>query len=285
MVAADDEPLLPLDWFVDPDPWETVTFRWSIPIATAINVTDKKEEEGQQLEQQSTIVQISVTGYKPELGQQLSSTGLTLWPASRLLCDYMVSNFQQVRAAESILELGAGLGLCGMLAAKLIATTGDAAAVSSPRRRIVLTDGDSNVLARLRSNVQANFATGGSSGDNGDPTNHALAKAQTPEVEQLLWGQSSEWVAKRGKFSLVLGADLCYYSKSSSLEALLWSTVDELLEDGGEFWLSYTNRNVSIDNVLSSGAQKGLVCSRRPPLTTTEGVYIFEKSDIGRIND
>lgn len=61
-----------VDLFSDPDPLETFHFHFNI------------DEE--------TDIHISLQGYKAELGQTLASTGLTLWRASSILCDFLVHN-------------------------------------------------------------------------------------------------------------------------------------------------------------------------------------------------
>lgn len=60
-------------------------------------------------------VQIHLQGLRRDIGQTLESTGLTLWRAADVLSNYIYQNrkeFEQQRC----LELGAGLGLCGLLA-------------------------------------------------------------------------------------------------------------------------------------------------------------------------
>jgi len=60
------------DLFADPDPLETFRHSWTLK--------DSRE------------IQIVLSGHKAELGQTLHSTGLTLWRASQLLCDYLVEH-------------------------------------------------------------------------------------------------------------------------------------------------------------------------------------------------
>jgi hypothetical protein len=76
----DDEPDLGT-LFADPDPFDTFHFTFG------------------------NTRQIQIRGHKMENGQTLHSTGLTLWRASPLLCEYMVSQQDLVRN-KTVLEVG-----------------------------------------------------------------------------------------------------------------------------------------------------------------------------------
>jgi len=76
------------------------------------------------------------------------STGLVIWPAAEVLCRYMMAfakpNFF---SDKNVLELGAGLGLCGMLSSLL----------GSPK--VVMTDRSDEVLHLLSININRNFSS------------------------------------------------------------------------------------------------------------------------------
>lgn len=84
--GEDGEPQICADWFADPDPMDTFSKHWKI-----------SEEE--------SPIEVTLTGYKAELGQTLDSTGLTLWRASSVLCDFMVQQREIVGSARNILEV------------------------------------------------------------------------------------------------------------------------------------------------------------------------------------
>lgn len=67
------------DLFADPDPFDTFDFSFG-------------------------EIQIHIQGHKMENGQTLHSTGLTLWRASSLLCDYMISHQGCIRT-RTVLEV------------------------------------------------------------------------------------------------------------------------------------------------------------------------------------
>lgn len=63
-------------------------------------------------------ITIRLNGLRRDIGQTLQSTGLTLWRAGDFLSDYMYKN-RSMFAGKSLIELGSGLGLCGILASYL----------------------------------------------------------------------------------------------------------------------------------------------------------------------
>jgi len=75
-----------------------------------------------------------------------NSTGLGLWLAAEFMCGYLVENPDLI-IGKQVLELGAGMGLPGLVSLHLGAS------------RVLLTDGDSDVLANLRHNVNLNNIT------------------------------------------------------------------------------------------------------------------------------
>jgi hypothetical protein len=81
-------------------------------------------------------------------GKDRTGLGLVWQAATDLLCDYLEAHastfFSGAFAWDVVCELGAGAGVCGMLAARLGA------------RRVVLTDYHSFVLTLLRANVERN---------------------------------------------------------------------------------------------------------------------------------
>jgi hypothetical protein len=81
--GEDDEPDLGT-LFADPDPFDTFDFCFGT----------------------TTARPIKIRGHKMENGQTLHSTGLTLWRASPLLCEYMVSQQHVLVHQKTVLEVG-----------------------------------------------------------------------------------------------------------------------------------------------------------------------------------
>ena len=131
--------------FGDPDPYEQ--FEFSFPkggnVDTNNDNSNDNDNDNSNINDKNEI-SITLRGYKHEHERIFDSTGLTLWRASKLLCDFLCSNSYYVEN-KNVLELGSGLGLCGILAHRLHAN------------KVVMTDGDTDVLVEMRNNVDYNL--------------------------------------------------------------------------------------------------------------------------------
>ena len=127
-------------------------------------------------------------------------TGLQLWSASLVLCHWLVELGDQLRGRSTI-ELGAGCGLCGIVAAALCG--------AAP---VTLTDLAPKTMANLQHNLRLNQLGPG------------IACASV-----LDWREPSTWPAAA---QVVLGSDLVY-----SAEAVppLLRVVRTLVAPGGVF--------------------------------------------------
>ena len=147
---------------------------------------------------------------------------------------------------KNVLELGSGLGLCGIVSHHVGA------------KSVLLTDGDINVLANLRCNVQNNinesfysndFANGSVHGnvDDNDCCTSTDVKVRTQtkirvSCPQLIWGNEMDKFKQQfGKSNVILAADCIYMTQS--IEPL-WKTIDELLDDGDY----YGNNDEEVNN-------------------------------------
>jgi len=226
------------DLFADPDPHETFHFTFK----ARTDIRDRTTERSN-----ASVINIALRGYKAENGQTLNSTGLTLWRASNILYDYLLNHSGQMIQEKSVLELGAGLGICGILAHKLGASC------------VVLTDGDTKTLNALRQNVALNCHS--------DPTSSTIL------CKQLRWGRHlSEFASSFcvPKFQLILGSDVVY--AQDQLEPL-FTTIVALLDPNGTFLLAFTRRNVSIDCVLDCATSFGFSWTEPD---SSEGVFEFQ---------
>jgi hypothetical protein len=85
-----------LDPFADPDPTEVFSFRFK-----------RREDNGDYCnaeEEKACWIELNIQGYKTYSDQVWHSTGLTLWKASKHLCDYMVKHAKELQG-KRILEV------------------------------------------------------------------------------------------------------------------------------------------------------------------------------------
>ena len=182
---------------------------------------------------------IELKGFESESEQIWNSTGLTLWRSSQYLCDYLVENVKMLQD-KRILELGSGLGRCGILASKLVDDSKESSSA------VYLTDGDSDTLLQLRANIELN--------------------GPLPiRCHQLLWGTETATTflkrhASDEPFDIIFGSDLIYVEKVISP---LFDTVETLLgtKPNSKFIMAHCCRRqgneVDLDMVLAAAKEAG----------------------------
>lgn len=111
------------------------------------------------------------------------TTGAAVWNAGTALAGFLASN-GDLLAGKSVIELGCGTGLCGIVAARQGAS------------RVLLTDGNRDLLPRVERNVAANLPA---------------AVARNVGVRTLQWGELVDGELL-GTFDIVLGSDVLYNS-------------------------------------------------------------------------
>jgi predicted nicotinamide N-methyase len=219
-----------------------------------------------------TFQNIQLHGYTYESDQTWNSTGLTIWKASEYLSQYLLSEQQQrLLPDKRVLELGAGLGLCGIVAHRLLQA-----------RTVYVTDGDSDVLKVLNENIQANREA--SYEDESKRQQHMISG------HQLLWGAeyAQQFLQRMRRiqphpendslllFDVILAADVVYVPQ---VIAPLFETVQTLLEPvKGVFLLAFARRmvDVTLQDVLQEATQAGLVYEQRSTETdTAQGLYLY----------
>jgi predicted nicotinamide N-methyase len=167
-------------------------------------------------------VAFKVKGLKRELGQTLSSTGLTIWRAAEHLCQFIIDNPDRFND-KAVCELGAGLGLNSIMIEKCCTCS-----------ELVSTDGCEDTVKLLIDNKIDNdcfFST-----------------------SYLWWGEHEDFLSEYPTgFDVLVAADVIY--EEEQIEPLL-STVSVLLRESGEFLLAFCRRNVPIDKVLTMASER-----------------------------
>jgi protein-lysine N-methyltransferase EEF2KMT len=139
---------------------------------------------------------------RPSLLVSGGTTGMRTWEASLLLSEWLLGQDVQ---GKKVLELGAGTGLVGILAAKRGA-------------KVMATDGSEVVITNIRKNFELN---------------DVIAETQT-----LWWGEEDDIL--RQEWDFVLGADITYDEDEC---AILAGTYALSLKGGGMGIIAATVRN------------------------------------------
>ena len=219
-----------IDLFGNDDPTEYYTF--------TVHIDD------------NTAKTLRLQGFKLDSEETVRSTGVTLWQAAPRLATFL-QNHPEACRGKSVLELGAGLGLCGIVAYFLGAQS------------VMMTDGDTHTLHQMRANVHRCTTT---------PTtdsNHITCR-------QLLWGSPHmETFAQHGKYDTILGADVVY--TQDSIPPLLDTVACLLKKPHGQFVLSRFSKwnNVDDEIVIEAALLRYLACTR-----PSKGIFIFRWDEI-----
>ncbi len=227
---------------------------------------------------------LTIKGFPSESEQIWNSTGLTLWPSSHYLCEYLLENYENLlrriqldndnnnRTIRAV-ELGSGLGRCGLLMhhlAKRLKIDKSNNAISS---HVYMTDGDTDTLAQLRDNVHDNTTT--SDDGSNDSSNHGVS------CHQLLWGTEfaqrfCEQNLRNNSADLVFGSDLVYAPKV--IKPLFETVTILMLNTKTKFLMAHSDRregsSVTLQMVLEGAQDAGL---QHEILQTIEkdGIYII----------
>lgn len=156
-------------------------------------------------------------------------SGCRLWDSGVALARWLC-NDKEVLHDKEVLELGSGVGLVGLAAARRA-------------RRVVLTDGELRLLPNLRRNA----------------TEAVPPASARLEVASLNWShEPAELRAAHGTFDVILGADLVY---SSGCVSGLSRAVAALLRPGGMLLLCSPAGRHGLHQFTAALEAKGLCCS------------------------
>lgn len=241
-----------MDPFKDPTPFQEFSFRFDRPVNVVLDGDDENMIE------KNRYIEIRLRGYKTDSDEVFESTGLTIWKSAKHLCQYQMSQ-SELFQGKRILELGAGLGLNGILA---YCMTQDST--------ICITDGATDALTILRENVELN---------------HNKELTSNISCRQLIWNRSNaelflENHAKGQAFDVLLASDIVY---AKGIIEPLWATVQVLLERSGVFVMAYASRNyvpINIEYVLEMSVNAGFEYELAEEDTENEiFVYLFRWKD------
>lgn len=184
-------------------------------------------------------------------------TGQIVWPGAVLLNNYLSGNPKMLEGL-SVIELGSGVGVTGILCSKFCS-------------EVLLTDHNDEVLEILKKNIELQSSSGNqiSTGLN---------------VEKLEWGNYDhiERISQKyyKGFDLILGADICF--QQSSIPSLFRTVEIFLRSKGGncKFLLAYVSRakimdEMVVDEAVRLGMEVNEVAGTKSVVSSLEGV-IYE---------
>ncbi|GAM21709.1 hypothetical protein SAMD00019534_048840, partial [Acytostelium subglobosum LB1] len=158
-------------------------------------------------------------------------TGQVIWPAASMLTHYIVNDVDRYSNDNKVLEVGSGVGICGMFLARL-------------GKQCVMSDYHDVVLELLEKNVQQ-------SNDDGYPI----------EMLKLDWGNQEDIATLKQAstggdgYDTIIGSDVVYWRTSIDP---LFNTINQLLShrDHAQFILCYQSRSTQTDEYLLEMAIK-----------------------------
>lgn len=298
-------------------PPPTETFFISYPLSPFFTQQQQEEENDDETKE---MIHLEIQGFPSDSEQIWNSTGLTLWPSSHYLCEYMLESFHEgtllptttsTSQTKLAVELGSGLGHCGLLLHHLLQTTrshqvyskaGDNNNNDSLAYHIFLTDGDTDALKQLRENVEENILVENKQKQSPDGCNNEIS------CHQLLWGQqgtqtfchhhlmplrnegdnnkddmtkSLSTLGDYQKIQLLFGSDLIYVQ---NVIEPLFETVRALLDPkDGKFLMAHSNRRhgneVTLEMVLEHAQKAGFDYEIVKRITEDE-IYVMEFSRV-----
>ena len=206
-----------------------------------------------------------------------NSTGLGMWKGADVLAEFLIQNRDLIQN-KRVLELGAGVGLCGLVAARLGAS------------HVIMTDGDTSVLSNMRYNIQQNMIhpedepTESTENNNDNDQKEekeednchskAVSRGGNVACHQLIWGRDLEdFVHEYGQQQVILATDCVYMT--TSLQPL-WQTVDALLDKGDGIFLfaNYCASQAPLEKILDVATDHGFTWTHNEE-DPERDVYIF----------
>lgn len=153
-----------------------------------------------------------------------SLTGWLVWPVAEHLCKYLIDTPSLVKG-KTVMELGAGTGLVGLICSYLGART------------VVLTDLQ-EALPLCSQNVDSNRSV--------------LSGDCAVYTRRLTWGNDedlSNVLAETGPIDLILGSDIVYHQSEEVLNALVKS-ISAACNPSTVVIIAYEDREAMIEDEL-----------------------------------
>lgn len=260
--------------------YEVETFSYFLPPNEEDSSNDNNDDK-----QSRTSINVSIQSATSTRGSHLVShnrdrTGIMIWPATHLLCQFIASNPWWLQEG-SVLELGAGVGLVGIVAcackihvlrndhldsSQATATRKQQQQQQQSKLHWVSTDMDETALQLIERNQQLNQI-------NSFDTQKCNILAR-----KLQWGNMSDIERIQNdlcnemgsqQFDTIVGADIVYPTTSGQVLQDLFVTVNSLLKEDGIFYLSFCTRDgcKTPQRLIQAASQAHFAIQSTPALT------------------
>lgn len=164
------------------------------------------------------------------------TTGVQLWAASLVFGWWLIELRERV-AGRSVMELGAGCGLPGLLSAAYL----------NPAS-VVMSDFYSHTVDNLKENIKLNAA---------------LLSPDAVTVELLDWLSPGTWPATR--YQVILACDLVYHA---AVVSPLAHVIDTLLAPAGMLYLVHSQHRLGADSLPDELRKRGFTVRTTHPAPT-----------------
>jgi Lysine methyltransferase len=208
-------------------------------------------------------LQVTVQSATTTIGNQIISdhhdaTGIMIWPATHLLCQYLAAHW--IVLGDHVLELGCGCGLVGVTA--LLS--------DHPPSLWVSTDMDDQALELCRKNFALNHMRADEVDSNRGAWIRNLRWGDIFRADEILQ-ELRQRLSVEKKFDAVVGADIIYPSTCGQVLLDLFHTVDSLLQPNGTFWLAFATRDGprTPSRLLEVASEAGFAVDSVPPMDKT----------------
>lgn len=167
-------------------------------------------------------------------------TGVRIWPGAELLCEWLIT--QPSLQYTSIIELGSGVGLCGLLCSKLSHSS------------ITLTDCNTQSIELLQHNIKLNNCQ------------------HNTNVIDLLWSTNNTVNAlySAPAYDLIIASDVIYPDTTNETMCELFDTIDVILRQQDDtsnqynqcaIMSYYTRSHITTQLLFDTAAQYHYQCT------------------------
>lgn len=195
-------------------------------------------------------------------------TGLALWPAGKLVADFLACSSSMDSSTSSsprtVVELGCGLGLCGLVSYALHQQDANENGHVHSQQLVVLTDSDHETLQYARRNVEEN-ADQCSDTDSDTAVRLEIldwcSPADIQRVKRLSLSVESSADDDDdcdGGYDRVLASDVIYEATAPILKEFMYTAKSLLRKSGSLFVLGIRRRTTSLQEVRDAAAAVGL---------------------------